>query len=81
MLVGTQTISKTRKVFLQPSQSRILGHDVKEGHVRMDLIKLTAIKEWKPPSLIKGVQSFIGFCNFAKSSSLISPQLPDPSMT
>ena len=37
---------------------------VKEGHVRMDLIKLPAIKEWKPPRSVKGVQLFIGFCNF-----------------
>ena len=37
---------------------------VKEGHVGMDLVKLTAIQEWKPPSSVKGVQSFIGFCNF-----------------
>ena len=37
---------------------------VKEGHVGMDLVKLAAIQEWKPLSSVKGVQSFIGFCNF-----------------
>ena len=37
---------------------------VKEGHMGMDLVKLAAIQEWKPPSSVKGVQSFIGFCNF-----------------
>ena len=37
---------------------------VKEGHVGMDPVKLTAIQEWKPPSSVKGVRLFIGFCNF-----------------
>ena len=37
---------------------------VREGHVGMDPVKLTAIQEWKPPSSMKGVWSFIEFCNF-----------------
>ena len=41
-----------------------LGMIVKEGHIRIDPIKLTAIQEWKPPSFVKGVQLFIVFCNF-----------------
>ena len=30
----------------------------------MDSIKLSAIKEWKPPTSVKGVRSFLGFANF-----------------
>ena len=30
----------------------------------MDPIKLTAICDWKPPTSVKGIQSFLGFANF-----------------
>jgi hypothetical protein len=41
-----------------------LGMIIKEGHVAMDPTKLVAIDEWQPPTSVKGVHSFIGFCNF-----------------
>jgi hypothetical protein len=41
-----------------------LGMVIKEGHMAMDPTKLTAIDEWQPPTSVKGVRSFIGFCNF-----------------
>lgn len=41
-----------------------LGIIIKEGHVTMDPAKLKAIDEWNPPTSVKGVHSFIGFCNF-----------------
>ena len=40
--------------------SMIIG----QGLVCMDPTKLLAIKDWQPPSLIKGVHSFLGFANF-----------------
>ena len=55
---------KLEKWFFNKAKVEYLGMIVKEGHVRIDPIKLAAIKEWKPPSLGKGVWSFIGFCNF-----------------
>jgi hypothetical protein len=30
----------------------------------MDLDKVQAIKEWQPPTIVKGVQGFLGFANF-----------------
>ena len=30
----------------------------------MDPTKLKAIEQWEPPTLVKAVRSFIGFCNF-----------------
>ena len=30
----------------------------------MDPTKLCAIKDWQPPSSVKGVRSFLGFANF-----------------
>ena len=35
-----------------------------QGLVHMDPVKLSAIKEWHPPSFVKGVCSFLGFTNF-----------------
>ena len=37
---------------------------IRQGLVRMDPTKLSTIKDWKPPSSIKGVHSFLGFTNF-----------------
>ena len=55
---------KLEKCFFNKAEVEYLGMIVKEGHVGMDLVKLAAIQEWKPPSSVKGVWLFIGFCNF-----------------
>ena len=55
---------KLEKCFFDQAKVEYLGMIVREGHVGMDLVKLTAIQEWKPPSSIKGVWSSIEFCNF-----------------
>ena len=34
------------------------------GHMEMDERKLAAIREWPTPTLVKEVQSFLGFANF-----------------
>ena len=41
-----------------------LGMIIGQGYVRMDPTKLSAIKDWQPPSSVKGVRSFLGFANF-----------------
>ena len=41
-----------------------LGMIIGQGKIEMDSVKLSAIKEWKPPALVKGVHSFLGFMNF-----------------
>ena len=35
-----------------------------QGQIAMDPIKLTTICDWKPPTSIKGIHSFLGFANF-----------------
>ena len=35
-----------------------------QGFVCMDPAKLSAIKDWQPPSSVKGVRLFLGFANF-----------------
>ena len=44
----------------------------------MDPTKLSAIKDWEPPSSVKGVHSFLGFANFYRKfipnfSNVIAP--------
>ena len=55
---------KLEKYFFNKAKIEYLDMIIKEGHVRMDPIKLTTIKERKSPTSVKEVWSFIGFCNF-----------------
>ena len=42
----------------------ILGVVVGKGQVKMKQKKIKAVKEWKTPTKIKDVESFLGFANF-----------------
>jgi polynucleotide 5'-kinase involved in rRNA processing len=42
----------------------ILGTVIGNGEVRMEEEKIEAIKNWKVPTNVKGVESFLGFANF-----------------
>ena len=42
----------------------ILGVVVGKGQVKMEQEKIKAVKEWKTPTKIKEVESFLGFANF-----------------
>ena len=44
----------------------ILGVVVGRGQVQMEADKVKAVKEWKTPTKIKEVESFLGFANFYK---------------
>ena len=46
----------------------------------MDPAKLSAIKDWQPPSSVKGVRSFLGFTNFYRKfipnfSNVVAPNI------
>ena len=42
----------------------ILGVIVGKGQVKMEQEKIKAVKEWKTPTRIKDMESFLGFANF-----------------
>ena len=42
----------------------ILGVIVGKGQVKMEQEKIKTIKEWKIPTKVKDVESFLGFANF-----------------
>ena len=44
---------------------KFLGMIIGQGKIGMDPIKLTAIKEWKPPTSVKGIHFFLDFANFS----------------
>ena len=37
---------------------------IEEGKISMDLVKLKGIRDWPIPTMVKQVQSFLGFGNF-----------------
>jgi len=42
----------------------ILGVRVGNGEVQIEEEKFKAIKEWKTPTKVKNIKSFLGFANF-----------------
>ena len=42
----------------------ILGIMVGKGQVKMEQEKIKAVKEWKTPTRVKDVESFLRFANF-----------------
>ena len=42
----------------------ILGVVVGKEQVKMEQEKIKAVKEWKTPTKVKDVESFLGFTNF-----------------
>ena len=53
------------KCEFEVQSTKYLGFIIEAGKgVRMDPEKIKAIEEWKPPTTVKGVRSFLGFANF-----------------
>ena len=42
----------------------ILEVVVEKGQVKIEQEKIKAVKEWKTPTKVKDVESFLGFANF-----------------
>ena len=45
-------------------RTKYLGFIISTKGIEVDLDKIAVIKDWQPPSTVKGIQSFLGFCNF-----------------
>jgi len=64
-------LCREAKIFLNPKKCKFhkdridfLGVELSRAGFRMDEDKCNAIHKWKPPSKVRGVWEFIGFCNF-----------------
>ena len=55
---------KLTKCAFDQTEVEYLGLVVKDSEVLMDHTKLKAMEQWEPPTLVKVVRFFIGFCNF-----------------
>jgi len=55
---------KRSKCDFNATEIPILGVRVGNGEVQMEEAKVKAIKEWKTPTKVKDVESFLGFTNF-----------------
>ncbi|KAI0993404.1 hypothetical protein K3495_g14780 [Podosphaera aphanis] len=53
-----------KKCEFHVKSTKYLGFIVGTDGIRVDSEKVTVIENWIPPSNVKGVQSFLGFCNF-----------------
>jgi len=45
-------------------RTRYLRFIISTKGIEVDLEKVKVIQDWTPPGTVKGVQSFLGFCNF-----------------
>jgi len=55
---------KAEKCKFDVQEVEFLGLIIKPDQLTMDLTKLTGIREWPAPTMVKGVRSFLGFGNF-----------------
>jgi len=55
---------KQSKYDFNTEEILILGVIVGKGQVKMEQEKIKAVKEWKTPTKVKYVESFLGFANF-----------------
>ena len=69
---------KLSKCVFDAPRMEFLGMIIGQGEVRMDEKKLGTIKEWKPPTSVKGIRSFTRFANFYRKfildfSNIVAP--------
>ena len=54
-----------KKCEFETKATKYLGYVIEVGKgIRMDPDKTKAIREWAAPQTVKGVRSFLGFCNY-----------------
>ena len=55
---------KRSKYNFNMEEISILGVVVGKGQIQMEQEKIKAVKEWKTPTRVRDVESFLGFANF-----------------
>ena len=54
----------TKKCEFHVTTTKYLGFIIKPDGIKVDPEKVEAVLSWKVPTTVRGVQSFLGFCNF-----------------
>jgi len=60
----TRLTLKVSKCEFHTMETEYLGYVISPEGLRMDEEKIRTIRDWKEPTNVKGVQSFLGFANF-----------------
>ena len=55
---------KREKCEFAKTKIMLLGHVIREGHVKMDPRKIQVIIEWLTPKTISKLRSFLGLANY-----------------
>ena len=55
---------KKEKCSFAQDHIKFLGHIIEQRRIRMDMEKVKAIQEWKPPTNVKEIISFLGLVNY-----------------
>ncbi|GJP46255.1 hypothetical protein CLOM_g5561, partial [Closterium sp. NIES-68] len=66
LLHKNRLITKGSKCDFLKQEFEFLGHVVSTEGVKIDPKKIKTIQEWKPPTNIKELQSFLGFVNYVR---------------
>ncbi|GJP47773.1 hypothetical protein CLOM_g6943, partial [Closterium sp. NIES-68] len=66
LLHKNRLITKGSKCDFLKQELEFLGHVVSTEGVKIDPKKIKTIQEWKPPTNIKELQSFLGFFNYIR---------------
>ncbi|KAL3499013.1 hypothetical protein ACH5RR_041745 [Cinchona calisaya] len=81
VLKENQLFVKKEKCAFAEQEVPFLGHIVGRGQIRMDVSKIQAIVEWKPPTKVTELRSFLGLTNyyrkFVRSYSNITTPLTE----
>jgi hypothetical protein len=55
---------KASKCEFHTDRTEYLGYIISPSSIQMDPEKVRAVAEWREPTNVNGVQSFLGFANF-----------------
>jgi hypothetical protein len=53
-----------RKSEFSTTETRFLGYILSTSDIAVDPAKVAAVANWEPPTKVKKLQAFLGFCNF-----------------
>ena len=53
-----------KKCEFSVKRTKYLGFIISTDRIKVDSEKISAVESWQSPKTVKGIQLFLGFCNF-----------------